>query len=58
MTIRGSKDKHAQVIIVLIRIQAAAAPANARAAQFAELKQQPDVADEDITLVNKQLDEA
>ena len=38
--------------------QAAAAPAIARAAEFAELKRQLDMADEDITLVNKRLDEA
>ena len=42
---------------MLICTQAAAAPAPARAAQFAELKRQLDVADDDITLVNKRLDE-
>ena len=38
--------------------QAAVAPAGARAAEFAKLKRQLDVADDDITLVNKRLDEA
>ena len=38
--------------------QVAAAPATARAAEFAELKRQLDVADADITLVNQRLDEA
>ena len=38
--------------------QVAAAPYTARAAQFAKLKRQLDVADDDIMLVNKRLDEA
>ena len=42
---------------MLICIHAAASPANAQAAQFAELKRQLDVVDEDITLVKKHLDE-
>ena len=37
--------------------QAAAAPDTARAAQFAKLKRQLDAADDEITLVNKRLDE-
>ena len=36
----------------------AAALADAGAAEFAELKRQHDVADEEITLMNKRLDEA
>ena len=43
---------------MLICTQAAAAPANAWAAEFAELKWQLDLAEEDITLVNKWLHEA
>ena len=39
-------------------MQAAAAPAADRTAEFAELRRQLDVADADITLVNKRLDEA
>ena len=54
---RRSEDQYAQVIILLICTQAAAAPATARAAQFAELKWQLNVADDEITLVNKRLDE-
>ena len=45
-------------MILPICTQAATAPATARAAEFAELKRQLDVADDDITLVNKWLDEA
>ena len=43
---------------MLICAQAPAPPATARAAEFAELKRQLHVADDDITLVNKRLDEA
>ena len=39
-------------------MQAAAATAADRTAEFAELKRQLDVADADIMLVNKRLDEA
>ena len=42
---------------MLICTQAAAVPATARASQFAKLKRQLDVADDDITLINKRLDE-
>ena len=43
---------------MLICTQAAAAPATARAVEFAELRWQLDVADDDITLMNKRLYEA
>ena len=39
-------------------MQVAESPAADRSADFAELKRQLDVADADITLVNKRLDEA
>ena len=39
-------------------MQVATDPAADRTAEFAELRQQLDVADADITLVNKHLDEA
>ena len=39
-------------------VQATDCPAADRTADFAELKRQLDVADADITLVNKRLDEA
>ena len=39
-------------------MQAAEGPAASRTADFAELKRQLDVADADIVLVNKKLDEA
>ena len=39
-------------------MQAAEGPAAGRTADFAELKRQLDVADADIVLVNKRLDEA
>ena len=39
-------------------MQAAEGPASGRTADFAELRRQLDVADADITLVNKRLDEA
>ena len=43
---------------MLICTQAAAAPATAWVVEFAELKRQLDVVDDDIMLVNKRLDEA
>ena len=54
---KGSNE-YAQVIILLICTQAAATPDTGWAAQFAKLKRQLDAADDEITLVNKRLDEA
>ena len=45
-------------MILPIDTQAASALATARATKVAELKQQLDVADDDITLVSKRLNEA
>ena len=39
-------------------MQVAKGPVSSRTAEFAELKRQLDVADADIVLVNKRLDEA
>ena len=39
-------------------MQVAEGPVASRTGEFAELKRQLDVADDDITLVNKRLDEA
>ena len=46
------------VIIALLYVQAAEGPAADQTADFAELRRQLDVADADIALVNKRLDEA
>ena len=45
-------------MIALHYVQAAEGPAADRTADFAELRRQLDVADADIVLVNKRLDEA
>ena len=45
-------------MLTLHYVQAAECPAADRTADFAELKRHLDVADADITLVNKWLDEA
>ena len=43
---------------MLFYVQATEGPATDQTADFAELKRQLDVADADIVLVNKRLDEA
>ena len=46
------------VISALLYVQVAEGPSADRTTDFAELKRQLDVADADIVLVNKRLDEA
>ena len=46
------------VISALLYVQVAEGPAADRSVDFAKLKRQLDVADADIALVNKRLDEA
>ena len=57
---RRSEDqkRYAQEILQLIGKQAATYMATAQATEVADLKQKLDVADDDITLINRRLDEA
>ena len=56
-TIEDQK-RYAQEIIQLIGTQAVTSMATAHATEVACLKQKLDVADDDITLINRRLDEA
>ena len=49
---------YAQEMIWLIKTQVVTSVATAQATEVAHLKQKVDVADDDITLINRRLDEA